>query len=155
MAVTHESLPVALSNYWILLSSIHPNLTPVSLALNTNHFFFLPHLLQIMLGFGRLQALYRSRQLAKQYETTRARVIKFQAACRGYLIRQKIVTWKKAVCLIQAQCKGRVCLPNFAKDEEGGMRICPDASWISCCFYEVLRVNDQQALPLDSTEYWY
>uniref|UniRef100_A0A8B9VAH4 Myosin VIIB n=1 Tax=Anas zonorhyncha TaxID=75864 RepID=A0A8B9VAH4_9AVES len=64
----------------------------------------------IMLGFGRLQALYRSRQLAKQYETTRARVIKFQAACRGYLIRQKIGTWKKAVCLIQAQCKGRVCL---------------------------------------------
>ncbi|XP_013043479.3 unconventional myosin-VIIb isoform X1 [Anser cygnoides] len=49
----------------------------------------------IMLGFGRLQALYRSRQLAKQYETARARVIRFQAACRGYLIRQKIVTWKK------------------------------------------------------------
>uniref|UniRef100_A0A8B9BN79 Myosin VIIB n=1 Tax=Anser brachyrhynchus TaxID=132585 RepID=A0A8B9BN79_9AVES len=73
----------------------------------------------IMLGFGRLQALYRSRQLAKQYETARARVIRFQAACRGYLIRQKIVTWKKVVCLIQAQCKGHVCLPNFAKDEEG------------------------------------
>ncbi|XP_035190252.1 unconventional myosin-VIIb isoform X2 [Oxyura jamaicensis] len=49
----------------------------------------------IMLGFGRLQALYRSRQLAKQYETARARVIRFQAACRGYLIRQKIVTRKK------------------------------------------------------------
>uniref|UniRef100_A0A8B9I3N2 Myosin VIIB n=1 Tax=Anser brachyrhynchus TaxID=132585 RepID=A0A8B9I3N2_9AVES len=76
----------------------------------------------IMLGFGRLQALYRSRQLAKQYETARARVIRFQAACRGYLIRQKIVTWKKVVCLIQAQCKGHVCLPNFAKDEEGGQR---------------------------------
>uniref|UniRef100_A0A8B9DNP4 Myosin VIIB n=1 Tax=Anser cygnoides TaxID=8845 RepID=A0A8B9DNP4_ANSCY len=75
----------------------------------------------IMLGFGRLQALYRSRQLAKQYETARARVIRFQAACRGYLIRQKIVTWKKVVCLIQAQCKGHVCLPNCAKDEEGGM----------------------------------
>ncbi|XP_021250654.1 unconventional myosin-VIIb [Numida meleagris] len=43
----------------------------------------------IMLGFGRLQALYRSRQLAKQYETARARIIRFQAACRGYLIRQK------------------------------------------------------------------
>ncbi|XP_052543311.1 unconventional myosin-VIIb isoform X1 [Tympanuchus pallidicinctus] len=43
----------------------------------------------IMLGFGRLQALYRSRQLAKQYETARAHIIRFQAACRGYLIRQK------------------------------------------------------------------
>uniref|UniRef100_A0A8B9DNE0 Myosin VIIB n=1 Tax=Anser cygnoides TaxID=8845 RepID=A0A8B9DNE0_ANSCY len=70
----------------------------------------------IMLGFGRLQALYRSRQLAKQYETARARVIRFQAACRGYLIRQKIVTWKKVVCLIQAQCKGHVCLPNCQND---------------------------------------
>ncbi|XP_010714917.1 unconventional myosin-VIIb [Meleagris gallopavo] len=43
----------------------------------------------IMLGFGRLQALYRSRQLAKQYEAARAHIIRFQAACRGYLIRQK------------------------------------------------------------------
>ncbi|XP_062354885.1 unconventional myosin-VIIb isoform X3 [Cinclus cinclus] len=43
----------------------------------------------VLLGFGRLQALYRSRQLAQQYEATRARIIRFQARCRGYLLRQK------------------------------------------------------------------
>ncbi|XP_068277092.1 unconventional myosin-VIIb isoform X3 [Nyctibius grandis] len=43
----------------------------------------------VMLGFGRLQALYRSRLLAKQYEATRAHVISLQAMCRGYLMRQK------------------------------------------------------------------
>ncbi|XP_074888137.1 unconventional myosin-VIIb isoform X3 [Buteo buteo] len=43
----------------------------------------------VMLGFGRLQALYRSRQLAKQYEATRAHIIRLQAMCRGYLMRQK------------------------------------------------------------------
>uniref|UniRef100_A0A669QN43 Myosin VIIB n=1 Tax=Phasianus colchicus TaxID=9054 RepID=A0A669QN43_PHACC len=53
----------------------------------------------IMLGFGRLQALYRSRQLAKQYETARAHIIRFQAACRGYLIRQKVAAQMKAVCV--------------------------------------------------------
>uniref|UniRef100_A0A8B9BP17 Myosin VIIB n=1 Tax=Anser brachyrhynchus TaxID=132585 RepID=A0A8B9BP17_9AVES len=77
----------------------------------------------IMLGFGRLQALYRSRQLAKQYETARARVIRFQAACRGYLIRQKIVTWKKVVCLIQAQCKGHVFLKEAIRLEENDVLV--------------------------------
>ncbi|XP_075363613.1 unconventional myosin-VIIb [Mycteria americana] len=60
----------------------------------------------VMLGFGRLQALYRSRQLAKQYEATRAHIIRLQAMCRGYLMRQKIAEQKKAVCVIQAYARG-------------------------------------------------
>uniref|UniRef100_A0A8C9EQ23 Myosin VIIB n=1 Tax=Pavo cristatus TaxID=9049 RepID=A0A8C9EQ23_PAVCR len=63
----------------------------------------------IMLGFGRLQALYRSRQLAKQYETARAHIIRFQAACRGYLIRQKVAAQMKAVCVIY---RGRYTYQN-------------------------------------------
>lgn len=59
-----------------------------------------------MLGFGRLQALYRSRQLAKQYEATRAHIIRLQAMCRGYLMRQKIAEQKKAVRIIQAYTRG-------------------------------------------------
>uniref|UniRef100_A0A663EAZ5 Myosin VIIB n=1 Tax=Aquila chrysaetos chrysaetos TaxID=223781 RepID=A0A663EAZ5_AQUCH len=94
-----------LSCYQILLSSTHPNLLPVSMVLNHNHFFFL-HVLQVMLGFGRLQALYRSRQLAKQYEATRTHIIRLQAMCRGYLMRQKIAEQKKAVRIIQAYARG-------------------------------------------------
>uniref|UniRef100_A0A8C0FEN3 Myosin VIIB n=1 Tax=Bubo bubo TaxID=30461 RepID=A0A8C0FEN3_BUBBB len=60
----------------------------------------------VMLGFGRLQALCRSRQLAKQYEATRAYIIRLQAMCRGYLMRQKIAEQKKAVCVIQAYARG-------------------------------------------------
>uniref|UniRef100_A0A8C3JWD0 Myosin VIIB n=1 Tax=Calidris pygmaea TaxID=425635 RepID=A0A8C3JWD0_9CHAR len=60
----------------------------------------------VMLGFGRLQALYRSRQLAKQYGATRAHIIRLQAMCRGYLMRQKIEEQKKAVCVIQAYARG-------------------------------------------------
>uniref|UniRef100_A0A669QV53 Myosin VIIB n=1 Tax=Phasianus colchicus TaxID=9054 RepID=A0A669QV53_PHACC len=69
----------------------------------------------IMLGFGRLQALYRSRQLAKQYETARAHIIRFQAACRGYLIRQKVAAQMKAVCVTYRHIQGAY----FLEEEEG------------------------------------
>uniref|UniRef100_A0A8C2TWW9 Myosin VIIB n=1 Tax=Coturnix japonica TaxID=93934 RepID=A0A8C2TWW9_COTJA len=78
---------------------------------------------KVMLGFGRLQALYRSRQLAKQYETTRVHIIRFQAACRGYLIRQKVAAQMKAVCVIYRHMQG-TCL--FAKEEEEGLRMNDD-----------------------------
>uniref|UniRef100_A0A669QN90 Myosin VIIB n=1 Tax=Phasianus colchicus TaxID=9054 RepID=A0A669QN90_PHACC len=67
----------------------------------------------IMLGFGRLQALYRSRQLAKQYETARAHIIRFQAACRGYLIRQKVAAQMKAVCVTYRHIQGAYFLQNY------------------------------------------
>uniref|UniRef100_A0A8C8AHF2 Myosin VIIB n=1 Tax=Otus sunia TaxID=257818 RepID=A0A8C8AHF2_9STRI len=97
-----------------LLSLTHRNLLPVSMFLNHNHLVFL-HLLQVMLGFGRLQALCRSRQLAKQYEATRAYIIRLQAMCRGYLMRQKIAEQKKAVCVIQAYARGMFARQTYQR----------------------------------------
>lgn len=84
------------------------------MVLDHNNFFFL-HLLQVLLGFGRLQALYRSRQLAKQYEATRAHIIRLQAMCRGYLMRQKIAKQKEAVCVIQAYARGMFARQIYQK----------------------------------------
>uniref|UniRef100_A0A803Y7F7 Myosin VIIB n=1 Tax=Meleagris gallopavo TaxID=9103 RepID=A0A803Y7F7_MELGA len=75
----------------------------------------------IMLGFGRLQALYRSRQLAKQYEAARAHIIRFQAACRGYLIRQKVAAQMKAVSVTYRHRQGASTLEE--KEEEEGQRM--------------------------------
>uniref|UniRef100_A0A8C8AHZ3 Myosin VIIB n=1 Tax=Otus sunia TaxID=257818 RepID=A0A8C8AHZ3_9STRI len=69
----------------------------------------------VMLGFGRLQALCRSRQLAKQYEATRAYIIRLQAMCRGYLMRQKIAEQKKAVCVIQAYARGMFARQTYQR----------------------------------------
>uniref|UniRef100_A0A803Y2F3 Myosin VIIA n=1 Tax=Meleagris gallopavo TaxID=9103 RepID=A0A803Y2F3_MELGA len=53
-------------------------------------------LLQMRIGFLRLQALYRSRKLHKQYHMARRRIIEFQARCRGYLVRhQRILKSRK------------------------------------------------------------
>ena len=73
----------------------------------------------IMLGFGRLQALYRSRQLAKQYETARAHIIRFQAACRGYLIRQKnkVKLEARNICLEEEKRLISVLGPVKAREE--------------------------------------
>ncbi|XP_059335252.1 unconventional myosin-VIIb isoform X2 [Ammospiza nelsoni] len=49
-----------------------------------------------LLGFGRLQALYRGRQLAQRYEATRARIVAFQARCRGFLLRQSLARQHRA-----------------------------------------------------------
>uniref|UniRef100_A0A663M4E5 Myosin VIIB n=1 Tax=Athene cunicularia TaxID=194338 RepID=A0A663M4E5_ATHCN len=74
----------------------------------------------VMLGFGRLQALCRSRQLAKQYEATRAYIIRLQAMCRGYLMRQKIAEQKKAVCVIQAYARGMELAQQLWKQSQIG-----------------------------------
>ncbi|XP_042741292.1 unconventional myosin-VIIb [Lagopus leucura] len=73
----------------------------------------------IMLGFGRLQALYRSRQLAKQYETARAHIIRFQAACRGYLIRQKnkVKLEARNICLEEEERLISILGPVKAREE--------------------------------------
>uniref|UniRef100_G1MRS5 Uncharacterized protein n=1 Tax=Meleagris gallopavo TaxID=9103 RepID=G1MRS5_MELGA len=80
------------------------------------------HTYKIMLGFGRLQALYRSRQLAKQYEAARAHIIRFQAACRGYLIRQKVAAQMKAVSVTYRHRQG-ACLLNKVKLEARNIRL--------------------------------
>ncbi|KAJ7426105.1 hypothetical protein WISP_19047 [Willisornis vidua] len=68
-----------------------------------------------MLGFGRLQALYRSRQLAQHYGATRALIIRLQAMCRGYLVRRKVAEQKKAVCVIQAYARGMFARQTYQR----------------------------------------
>uniref|UniRef100_A0A8C3JZ47 Myosin VIIB n=1 Tax=Calidris pygmaea TaxID=425635 RepID=A0A8C3JZ47_9CHAR len=91
----------------------------------------------VMLGFGRLQALYRSRQLAKQYGATRAHIIRLQAMCRGYLMRQKIEEQKKAVCVIQAYARGMFARRTYQRmKKEVGSQILS-----KCCHGMALDVN--------------
>uniref|UniRef100_A0A8C5U0K9 Myosin VIIB n=1 Tax=Malurus cyaneus samueli TaxID=2593467 RepID=A0A8C5U0K9_9PASS len=69
----------------------------------------------VLLGFGRLQALYHSRQLAQQYEATRSRIIRLQAMCRGYLVRQKVAEQRKAACVIQAYARGMFARQTYQR----------------------------------------
>lgn len=65
-------------------------------------------LLQMRIGFLRLQALYRSRKLHKQYHMARRRIIEFQARCRGYLVRQAFRHRLWAVLTVQAYARGMI-----------------------------------------------
>uniref|UniRef100_A0A8C6N6S6 Uncharacterized protein n=1 Tax=Melopsittacus undulatus TaxID=13146 RepID=A0A8C6N6S6_MELUD len=65
-------------------------------------------LLQMRIGFLRLQALYRSRKLHKQYHMARRRIIEFQARCRGYLVRRAFRHRLWAVLTIQAYARGMI-----------------------------------------------
>ncbi|XP_064021334.1 unconventional myosin-VIIb [Pogoniulus pusillus] len=76
-----------------------------------------------MLGFGRLQALYRSRHLARQYEGTRAGVIRLQAVCRGYLTRQKNKLKLEARNIRLEEEKRLVQVLGPAKAREEAMRL--------------------------------
>nr|XP_016847096.1 PREDICTED: unconventional myosin-VIIb-like [Anolis carolinensis] len=51
----------------------------------------------------------------KQYEAARASVIKFQALCRGFLMRQKAAEQMKAVCVIQAYARGMFARRSFQR----------------------------------------
>ncbi|KAH0625252.1 hypothetical protein JD844_033621 [Phrynosoma platyrhinos] len=64
--------------------------------------------LKMRVGFLRLQALYRSRKLHKQYHMARRRIIEFQAMCRGYLVRQAFRHRLWAVFTIQAYARGMI-----------------------------------------------
>uniref|UniRef100_A0A8C4U5Q4 Myosin VIIA n=1 Tax=Falco tinnunculus TaxID=100819 RepID=A0A8C4U5Q4_FALTI len=64
--------------------------------------------LQMRIGFLRLQALYRSRKLHKQYHMARRRIIEFQARCRGYLVRRAFRHRLWAVLTVQAYARGMI-----------------------------------------------
>uniref|UniRef100_A0A8C3PPY3 Myosin VIIA n=1 Tax=Calidris pygmaea TaxID=425635 RepID=A0A8C3PPY3_9CHAR len=67
-----------------------------------------PLSLQMRIGFLRLQALYRSRKLHKQYHMARRRIIEFQARCRGYLVRRAFRHRLWAVITVQAYARGMI-----------------------------------------------
>ncbi|KAJ1347387.1 hypothetical protein KIN20_002426 [Parelaphostrongylus tenuis] len=50
---------------------------------------------EIIAGICRLQAVLRSRQLVRHYQSLRHRIIHFQAACRGALVREKVMELKR------------------------------------------------------------
>uniref|UniRef100_A0A8C8RMB2 Myosin VIIA n=1 Tax=Pelusios castaneus TaxID=367368 RepID=A0A8C8RMB2_9SAUR len=69
----------------------------------------LPSAQQIpLVGFLRLQALYRSRKLHTQYHMARRRIIEFQARCRGYLVRRAFRHRLWAVFTVQAYARGMI-----------------------------------------------
>lgn len=58
----------------------------------------------------------------KKYEEARGNVIKFQALCRGYLMRQKIAEQLKAVCVIQAYARGMFVRKSLHKMKKVGKK---------------------------------
>lgn len=50
---------------------------------------------QIIVGFSRLQALLRSRQLVAHYRSLRHTIIQFQAVCRGSLMRSRFMEMRR------------------------------------------------------------
>jgi myosin-7 len=59
------------------------------------------HYLEMRLGFQRLQALIRMRQLNLQFTRLRQRVVSLQAHCRGHLLRREYQNKRAAVIRIQ------------------------------------------------------
>lgn len=59
----------------------------------------------------------------KKYEEARGNMIKFQALCRGYLMRQKIAEQLKAVCVIQAYARGMFVRKTLHKMKKVGSMI--------------------------------
>ncbi|KAF2985564.1 hypothetical protein EK904_009077 [Melospiza melodia maxima] len=60
-------------------------------------------------------ALYRGRQLAQRYEATRARIVAFQARCRGFLLRQSLARQHRAARVIQAHARGMLARHTFQR----------------------------------------
>ena len=54
------------------------------------------------MGFERLQAMVRSRQLHSSYKEMRLRIMAFQSRCRGYLARREYKIKLGAIITIQA-----------------------------------------------------
>lgn len=66
------------------------------------------YVLQMVVGFSRLQAQYRSRKLYQTYHVTRQRMTLFQARCRGCMVRRAFRHRLWAVITIQAYTRGMI-----------------------------------------------
>ena len=62
-------------------------------------------LFQMRLGFERLQALVKTRQLATSYKEMRKRIIAFQSLCRGCISRREHRLKLGAIVTLQAGFK--------------------------------------------------
>uniref|UniRef100_A0A3P8ZKP1 Myosin VIIAb n=1 Tax=Esox lucius TaxID=8010 RepID=A0A3P8ZKP1_ESOLU len=70
--------------------------------------FSLPSVLSSLLGFLRLQALYRSRKLFVTYRLAKTRITQMQARCRGFMVRRSFWRQLHAVVTIQAYTRGMI-----------------------------------------------
>lgn len=66
------------------------------------------NLLQMRVGFLRLQALYRSRKLYLAYQAARTRITLLKARCHGFLLRRTFSRRLRAVLTIQASARGMI-----------------------------------------------
>lgn len=75
--------------------------------------------LQVQLGFARLQAQVRSRQMAWDYKQKRRAAVLLQAQIRGYLARKAWKRKRAAVILLQAYTRGtlaRIAVRKMKRD---------------------------------------
>jgi len=73
------------------------------------------HYLEMKIGFQRLQALLRARQLSYQFEHLRQHIVALQARCRGYLLRKEYNTKKYAIVKIQKFVRAFVARKKLMK----------------------------------------
>nr|CAB3264162.1 unconventional myosin-VIIa-like [Phallusia mammillata] len=66
-------------------------------------------------GYLRLQALWKARRLAFQYEFARSRIIRFQVQCRGFIARRNIRHRLWAIIKIQSFVRGYVARKEFRR----------------------------------------
>uniref|UniRef100_A0A8C4QH98 Myosin VIIAb n=1 Tax=Eptatretus burgeri TaxID=7764 RepID=A0A8C4QH98_EPTBU len=78
----------------------------VVLSNNLKFLFYYPLPQKLRQGFGRLQALYRTRRLSHDFYLVCTRLASFQARCRGYLIRRAFRHRLWATLTIQAYVRG-------------------------------------------------
>ena len=82
---------------------------------------------QILVGFKRLQAIARSHQLMRQFQTMRQRIVQLQAHCRGYLVRQQFQAKRKAAAATkQVHARGLAARWSFWQQKTiiGGYLVC-------------------------------
>uniref|UniRef100_A0A674A1B6 Myosin VIIB n=1 Tax=Salmo trutta TaxID=8032 RepID=A0A674A1B6_SALTR len=72
-------------------------------------------LLQVQLGFARLQAKARARQLQHHYQQKRVAAVRLQAQTRGYLARKEWQRKRQAVILLQANSRGMLARKHAKK----------------------------------------
>uniref|UniRef100_A0A667ZSS2 Si:ch73-194h10.2 n=1 Tax=Myripristis murdjan TaxID=586833 RepID=A0A667ZSS2_9TELE len=82
-------------------------------------------LYKVQLGFARLQAQVRSRQMHHQYRKEREAVIVLQARSRGFLARKEWKRKRNAVILLQAQTRGMLARKALRKMKRDCMFLPP------------------------------
>ena len=87
---------------------------------------------QVQLGFTRLQARVRARQLRHRYEQQRVAVVVLQARARGCLARRAWTWQRQAVVLLQAHTRGMLARKTVHKMKRDVRPALCDSSMTAC-----------------------